>query len=162
VDADLLAIVVLVESGGDPAAKSPSGALGLMQILPLTGRHIATERKLEGHKSARLVDPAYNLDFGAWYLSQQLGAFEIADDRARTVDLAAAAYNAGPGKLARFLNAEEKLSSETERYIRWVGGMWRDRRAQTSDTYGAWWRAGGSRLVERAASAMKIDVVAPP
>ena len=49
VDADLLAIVVLVESGGNPRAKSPSGALGLMQILPLTGRHIATERKLSGH-----------------------------------------------------------------------------------------------------------------
>ncbi len=161
VDADLLAIVVLVESGGNPRAKSPSGALGLMQILPLTGRHIATERKLSGHADKRLSDPGYNLDFGAWYLGVQLAAFATPHDGARTVDLAAAAYNAGPNRLKRHLRGDDSLTSETERYMRWVGGMWRERNAARSDTYAAWWRAGGSRLVEEAGEALDVAVVPP-
>jgi hypothetical protein len=161
VDADLLAIIVLVESGGDPKAKSPSGALGLMQILPITGRHIANERKLAGHSDKRLTDPDYNLDFGAWYLGHQLVAFSAPHDQDHTVDLGAAAYNAGPGSLKKHLRDAAPLSDETQRYIRWVGGMWRERRSDRSDTYAAWWRAGGSHLVERAGDALNISVSPP-
>ncbi|MBI4957652.1 MAG: transglycosylase SLT domain-containing protein [Myxococcales bacterium] len=159
--ADLVAIVVLVESGGDPAARSPSGARGLMQILPPTGRHIAGVRALADHEDRRLVEPRYNLDLGAWYLARQRADF-AADDPGKTVELVAAAYNGGPGRLARHLRGEGTLSAETDRYVGWVGGMWRERRAPRSVTYAAWWDAGGSRLVTRAARALDEPVAPPP
>lgn len=146
VDADLLAIVVLVESGGDPAAVSPSGALGLMQIMPATGSDIAERRGIAGHVDQHLYDPAYNIDFGAWYLGNQVRRFWTGQ-ASQTVDLAAAAYNGGPGRVGRHLDSGEPLPAETERYRQWVGGMWRERYLPTSQTFAAWWQAGGSRLV---------------
>lgn len=162
VDPELLAIIVLVESGGNPVAKSRSGALGLMQIIPLTGKHIATQRKLPEQPVEKLTDPDYNMDFGSWYIGLQLGAFQVAGDRTRTVELAAAAYNGGPNKLKRHLNGAESLSNETQRYVKWVGGMWRERRKPRSGTYAAWWDAGGERLVREAGTKLTLDVAPPP
>jgi soluble lytic murein transglycosylase-like protein len=153
---DLLAIIVLVESGGNPQARSTTGAVGLMQIVPGTGRHIAAERQSTGHTDEKLYQPRYNLDFGAWYLTRQLQSFAV-DDEARSVDLAAAAYNGGPTRLARHLQGDATLSGQTERYVRWVGGMWRERREPSSATYQAWLDAGGSRLVARAAHTLGLD-----
>ncbi len=146
VDANLLAIVVLVESGGDPTAVSPSGATGLMQIMPATGADIAQRRGIGGHIDQHLFDPAYNIDFGAWYLSRQLRRFWTGEP-ASTVDRAAAAYNGGPGRLNRHLKSGKPLPAETARYRQWVGGMWRERYSPASRTYAAWWQAGGGRLV---------------
>lgn len=162
VDPELLAIIVLVESGGNPVAKSKSGALGLMQIIPITGKHIAIERKLPEQPLEKLTDPDYNLDFGSWYISHQLTSFEVAGDRTRTVELAAAAYNGGPNKLKRHLNGAESLSKETQRYVQWVGGMWRERRNDRSSTYAKWWTAGGERLVRAAGTKLTLDVTPPP
>lgn len=162
VDPELLAIIVLVESGGNPEAKSKSGALGLMQIIPITGKHIAIERKLPAAPPTKLTDPDYNLDFGSWYIGHQLASFEVAGDRTRTVELAAAAYNGGPNKLKRHLNGAESLSNETQRYVQWVGGMWRERRKDRSSTYAKWWDAGGERLVRAAGTKLTLDVTPPP
>lgn len=162
VDPELLAIIVLVESGGNPEAKSKSGALGLMQIIPITGKHIAIERKLPTEPPTKLPDPDYNLDFGSWYIGHQLASFEVAGDRTRTVELAAAAYNGGPNKLKRHLNGAESLSNETQRYVQWVGGMWRERRKDRSATYAKWWDAGGERLVRAAGTKLTLDVSPPP
>jgi hypothetical protein len=155
-DPDLVAIVVLVESGGGPHARSGTGALGLMQILPLTGRHIARERVLGGHSDERLLEAGYNLDLGSWYLARQTAAF-AADDEARTVERAAAAYNGGPGRLGHYLRGEGTLSAETERYVGWVGGMWRERHQPRSPTFEAWWQAGGWRLVRKAEKELGLD-----
>ena len=156
-DPDLVAIVVLVESGGGPHARSGTGALGLMQILPLTGRHIAHERVLGGHSDERLLESSYNLDLGSWYLARQTAAF-AADDETRTVERAAAAYNGGPSRLGRHLRGEGTLSAETERYVGWVGGMWRERHEPRSPTFEAWWQAGGWRLVRKAEADLGLDV----
>jgi soluble lytic murein transglycosylase-like protein len=162
VDPELLAIIVLVESGGNPTAKSKSGALGLMQIIPLTGKHIATERKLPEQPKEKLTDPDYNLDFGAWYIGHQLLSFQVPGDRTRSIELAAAAYNGGPNKLKRHLNGAESLSNETQRYVKWVGGMWRERRKERSSTYAAWWSAGGERLIRDAGTKLEVPVTPPP
>jgi soluble lytic murein transglycosylase-like protein len=148
VDANLLAIVVLVESGGDPIASSPAGAMGLMQIMPETGREIARERGMLTHVDARLYDPAYNIDFGAYYLAKQLRRFHTPDPNL-TIERAAAAYNGGPGRLARHLGSGEPLPAETMRYKRWVTGMWQDRHMPVSPMFSEWWSAGGERLVAR-------------
>jgi beta-lactamase regulating signal transducer with metallopeptidase domain len=143
----LLAIVTLVESLGNPAAHSPSGAIGLMQIMPSTAAQIAAERGLVDYSESQLWDPAYNLDLGAWYLAEQLAAFRAEGDR--SVALAAVAYNAGPQRARAYLERAAPLFEETERYRDLVVGMWRERERDQSPTFTAW-REG--RRAGRAAS----------
>lgn len=159
VDPALVAIVVLVESGGNPMAVSPAGATGLMQVMPLTAGDIARNRGLGPFDVARLRDPAVCVDFGTWYLSKQLLAFGISDDPdwQTSVERAAAAYNGGPGTAGQWLRGGA-LPGETAAYVRWVGGMWRERGEPTSPTYNAWLAAGGAALVDQA----RPPLVLPP
>lgn len=82
----LLQAVVETESGFDPAAVSPKGALGLMQLMPQTARELRVDDPR---------DPAANLDGGARYLKQLLA------QHGNDLSLALAAYNAGPGAVQR-------------------------------------------------------------
>lgn len=151
IDAELLAIVTLVESGGWVAAVSPTGARGLMQVMPATAGIIATERMLPSPTATRLSEPAVSIDFGAFYLRQQLAAFAT-PDLDESVSRAAGAYNGGPTAFRRFLEADGELSEQTKRYRDWVGGMWRERRHAASSTFARWRAAGGDRLIEKAAA----------
>jgi beta-lactamase regulating signal transducer with metallopeptidase domain len=137
-DPALLAIVTLVESSGDPAARSPRGALGLMQLMPATAARIAAERQLSGYSDERLLEPAYNIDLGAWYLSRQLADLGARGLAARSVELAAVAYNAGPRALRSYLEDGAALPAETEHYRDLVLGMWNERHEPESATYAAW------------------------
>ena len=152
VDPSLIAIIALVESGGDPSAKSPSGALGLMQVMPLTGQDIADRRGIRGFRTEQLLDPATNIDFGTWYIAQQLQAFGQPNDAdwQASVELAAAAYNGGPTTVMRYLDNSGGLPNETQRYRQWVGGMWAERNASSSPTFQAWLGAGGHYLIRSA------------
>ncbi|MDR5653029.1 lytic transglycosylase domain-containing protein [Ruixingdingia sedimenti] len=79
------------ESEFDPAARSPAGARGLMQVMPGTAELMA--RKLGiAHDAARLDDPAHNARLGAAYLAQ------LTDEFGSALALVAAGYNAGPGR----------------------------------------------------------------
>lgn len=153
VDPALVAIIVLVESGGNPMAVSPAGATGLMQVMPLTAGDIARTRGLGAFDAADLRDPVVCVDFGTWYLSKQLLAFGISDDPdwQTSVERAAAAYNGGPGAAGKWLRGGA-LPGETVAYVQWVGGMWRERGEPTSPTYDAWLAAGGGALVDRSAA----------
>jgi beta-lactamase regulating signal transducer with metallopeptidase domain len=131
VDPDLLAIVVLVESRGDPQARSPIGARGLMQVMPQTAAAIAAERGLE-HSDDELDDPTYNLDLGAWYLARQLEEFGTDRPTEEAIDLAAAAYNAGPNRVRKALRGEAELSDETQRYRSIVAALWSERQLPES------------------------------
>jgi beta-lactamase regulating signal transducer with metallopeptidase domain len=138
VSPDLLAIVMLIESRGNPAAQSPSGAIGLMQIMPATGAKIAAERHLDDYSEARLWEPAYNLDFGAWYLAEQLDAFDSLGDR--SVALAAVAYNGGPKRARAYLETgnDAALYEPIRKYRDLVVGMWQERELAESNTFAAW------------------------
>lgn len=151
VDPELLAIVMLVESGGNPAAVSPAGAVGLMQVMPATAADIARLRGLPAPGVVELAVPATNIDFGAWYLARQLASFGSADDPdwQRSVELAAVAYNGGPGSAAASLRGGF-VPAEARRYRVWVGGMWSERGAASSATFERWLSAGGGYLVDRA------------
>lgn len=74
IDADLLAALIWVESGGNPSAVSPSGAIGLMQIMPSDG--LAAGFQCVGGpcfanrpRSNQLLDPQYNLQYGGRMLA---------------------------------------------------------------------------------------------
>lgn len=148
IDPNLLAIITLVESGGNPNAVSPSGAIGLVQVMPATALDIARQR---GVALGDQTNPVTNLDFGAWYLAAQLRAFGQRDDPdwRTSVDRAAAAYNGGPGSVRRWL-AGGSLPAEAQRYRTYVTGMWAERALASSPMYERWLAAGGSALVAAA------------
>ncbi|MCA9553622.1 MAG: peptidoglycan DD-metalloendopeptidase family protein, partial [Myxococcales bacterium] len=123
----LLAAMLLIESGGDEAARSPSGAAGLMQLMPETARRIAKARGLDAPTDEAIFDPELNLDFGAWYLARQLERFE--DPR-----LAVAAYNAGPARVVAHVERGQRLPDESRRYADQVIALWSERSEATSPT----------------------------
>jgi soluble lytic murein transglycosylase len=85
------------ESGFNAAAVSSSGALGLMQLLPSTAREVAGKLSLPFVEDKLTRDPAYNVTLGTQYLAEMLQRF------GGSYELAAAAYNAGPNRVAQWL-----------------------------------------------------------
>jgi len=90
------------ESRFDANAVSPVGALGLMQVMPATGREIAEAIGWSGFDPSRLLDPVVALHFGAYYLGRQLERFET------FWPAALAAYNGGPPAVARWWEFPER------------------------------------------------------
>lgn len=89
-----------------PDARSSAGALGLMQLMPATGRQLARQAGLSWGGAATLVDPETNIALGTTYLAQMLSRF--GDNRV----LATAAYNAGPSRVARWLPEQGALPAD--------------------------------------------------
>lgn len=81
----LFQALVEAESAYDPTAVSPKGAYGLGQLMPATARSLGVDRS----------DPGQNLEGAARYLLAQLSEF-------RDIDLALAAYNAGPHRVREY------------------------------------------------------------
>jgi soluble lytic murein transglycosylase len=77
------------ESGFDPHARSGAGAMGMMQLMPATAHTLA--RRL-GYGGGELEDADYNMTLGSAYLGQLVNQFS------GSYVMAAAAYNAGPGR----------------------------------------------------------------
>lgn len=86
VDPNLVRSVIVAESGGDPNAVSPKGALGLMQLMPATASCLGVDDPF---------DPVQNLEGGIKYLAQLIDRYD------GDVEKALAAYNAGPGAVDR-------------------------------------------------------------
>jgi soluble lytic murein transglycosylase len=89
-DPYLLAAVARTESNFNPAAVSPVGAVGVMQIMPETAKWIAGLNSWKGDKRPVLTDPTDSLELGACYLEYLIQRFD------GDVSAALAAYNAGP------------------------------------------------------------------
>ncbi len=85
------------ESSFNAAAVSSSNALGLMQLLPSTARDVAGRLGVPFIQEKLTRDPAYNVQLGSQYLAEMLKRF------GGSYELAAAAYNAGPNRVARWL-----------------------------------------------------------
>jgi len=89
IDPELLHAIIHVESRHNPAAISPKGAIGLMQVLPATARRMGIER---------FSTPEGNISAGARYLRFLLDIF------GKDIQLALAAYNAGENAVIRHGN----------------------------------------------------------
>jgi soluble lytic murein transglycosylase-like protein len=99
----LLSAVMQKESATRPDAVSPAGAIGLMQIMPDTGRDL-------GYTPEQLRDPAINIEAGAKYLKQLLDQF------GGDAELALAAYNSGMGNVRKYGNKVPPFK-ETQDYV---------------------------------------------
>ena len=79
-----------------PQLRSHAGASGLMQVMPATARWVAKKIGMEGYRADQISDPLVNLQLGTRYLKLVL------DDLSGSMAMAAAAYNAGPGRPRRW------------------------------------------------------------
>ncbi len=95
-----VAAIVRTESGFRPGAVSPKGAVGLMQIMPDTGRWAAENLGFAHFEPDMLKDPATNLMIGTWYLA------ELRKEFGSNLVLVVAAYNAGRGQVREWVKKD--------------------------------------------------------
>ncbi|MCF4165124.1 lytic transglycosylase domain-containing protein [Zavarzinia compransoris] len=94
IDRALLFAFAKQESGFNTRARSPVGAIGLMQLMPSTARIVADRRGIDlGRKLEHLTDPGTNLSLGQAYIEMLMANEGVGSN----LFLVAAAYNAGPG-----------------------------------------------------------------
>lgn len=157
VDPNLLAIIMTIESGGDPNAES-GVAKGLMQITDPTAGDIAKRYLHQPLTAYDLKKPETSIEFGAayaHYLIDQLGDANQGPSWDETVTLIAAGYNGGL-KAAHAYEAKkwqglEEYDHQTFGYARYVRVMWQERHDPLSFTYRYWYdTAHGDALVKGA------------
>ena len=113
VDYALLQALIATESGFDPVAVSPKGAVGLMQLMPDTARRYGVAGDSKNPVEKKLTDPRTNIKAGTRYLSYLLDLFP------GQLELALAAYNAGEGAVQRAGNKIPNYK-ETQNYVKTV------------------------------------------
>lgn len=91
-----VAALIRQESEFDPVVVSRAGAVGLMQIMPPTGRQLARQLRLGTSTNARLRQPLFNLNLGTFYLRKLL------DLRGGSIEETLAGYNAGASRVVRW------------------------------------------------------------
>ncbi len=110
IDPYLIAGLIRQETIFNPQAVSRANAIGLMQLLPSTGRSVAKRYSLGGGaiSSADLFNPILNIQLGTAYVAEQIRSFG-------RFEYVAAAYNGGPSRVARWLN--ELPAGEIEEWV---------------------------------------------
>ena len=131
-DPNLVAVIMQIESCGDPRARSRAGAMGLFQVMPF---HF--------YAADNPYDPDTNAARGLAYLAKSLKA---ANGNAR---LALAGYNGGIGVITR---AEWTWSAETKRYVYYGAPIYEDARrgAASSSMLDEWYKKYGVALCRQA------------
>lgn len=113
IDFELLQALIAAESGFNPTAVSPKGAIGLMQIMPATARRYGVDGDRTMALERKLVDPKTNIRTGTRYLRDLINMFP------GQLELAIAAYNAGEGAVQRAGNKIPNYK-ETQNYVKTV------------------------------------------
>ena len=113
IDYSLLKALIVTESGFNPNAVSPKGAVGLMQLIPPTAQRYGVTAAKGGTIEEKLTDPKTNIKAGARYLADLMRKFP------GRLELVLAAYNAGEGAVQR---AGNKIPNypETQNYVKTV------------------------------------------
>lgn len=113
VELPLLKAVMAAESGFNPAAVSPRGAVGLMQVMPATAERYGLQGDKRKSVNDKLADPKTNIRLAARYLRDLMRLFP--DQLA----LVLASYNAGEGAVQKFRNRVPPYP-ETRNYVKLV------------------------------------------
>ena len=100
VDTFLVAAMILEESRYNAEAVSWAGAIGLMQIMPATGRELAQQLKIRRFRTSMLKQPDVNIQMGTKYIGDLNSWF---NDNAMLV---IGAYNGGPGRMRRWVKSK--------------------------------------------------------
>lgn len=137
-DPNLAAVVMQIESCGDPQATSRAGAMGLFQVMPF--HFLSTENPYH---------PDTNALRGLGYLKRSL---EVANGVSR---LALAGYNGGIGVIRR---SESSWSSETQRYVHYGGPIYEDARSGVTSSVilNEWYARYGAGLCRQAAQRLGL------
>lgn len=152
-DANLIAIIMTLESGGGPKAISEVQAKGLMQIMPPTAQDTAQRYTKKSFKNYDLLDGKTSIEFGTAYLSMLRDEYGIdghGPNWDTTVELIAAAYNGGFSAANAIEKGEGIRDTQTLSYSRDAFNMWRERNSQSSPTYDRWIERGGQDLINNA------------
>jgi soluble lytic murein transglycosylase-like protein len=153
VDANLIAILMTLESGGDANANSSSDAVGLMQLTPPTAKDVASKFLKQPTSNYNLKDPRTNIEFGTAYIAylrDQFGTAKQGPDWNSSVELIAAGYNGGPGAANRLEQGRGLTDTQTVVYSRDAFNMWRERHTGDSQTFDRWKERGGQALIDTA------------
>lgn len=100
VDPYLVIAVIRAESNFMPQSESHKGALGLMQLMPITASDIAQKMKDESFTLEKLKDPEKNIQYGTWYLANLQKEFN-------NTTLTVAAYNGGRGHVKEWITSQQ-------------------------------------------------------
>jgi soluble lytic murein transglycosylase len=149
VDPLLVAAIIRVESNFSPERVSAKKAAGLMQIMPQTAEWIVERGGYAPEAVEQLHQPDVAIELGVWYLRELKRQFAPVLKEMETKDavsLLAAAYNAGPGTVAKWLNdrvwdghyetREHIPYGETRHYVRRVWYYYE----KYNDIYGEEWK----------------------
>lgn len=101
VDKALIYAMILEESRYRRDAISWAGAIGLMQIMPSTGRELARQLNIRRFRSSMLKDPEINIRMGTKYIGYLNSLFD------NNPLLVSGAYNGGPGRMKRWLDSKQ-------------------------------------------------------
>lgn len=122
-DASWLLAIARQESAFNPQARSHAGAMGLMQVMPATGKQVGRWLNKPLVNDSELYHPARNIEMGSFYIRRMQDQFQ------GNPILATAAYNAGPHRVSRWLPEQTMPAdiwvenipfTETRRYVRAV------------------------------------------
>ncbi len=120
VDPVLMKAIIKAESNFVSDAVSTKGAIGLMQIMPSTGRQIAQYLQIKNFKAEMLYNPEINIMFGIWYYKILYTMFK------GNSNLILASYNAGLGNVSQWrqmnpiveYDSEQMPFNETKKYVK--------------------------------------------
>lgn len=131
-DTDLICATITHESAKtwEYDITSHVGAMGLMQIMPATGRFLADHEGIEWTNSNDILyNPITNIRLGSRYLSMLIGKYSKVMSRELAVEAALAAYNGGERRVAYWIKKKRKykyLYKETQTYIPRVLDLYKD------------------------------------
>ncbi|MBL0419479.1 lytic transglycosylase domain-containing protein [Ramlibacter sp. AW1] len=143
IDYELLKALIVTESGFDPRAISPKGAVGLMQVMPATAERWGLKGDARRPVPELLTEARTNLRIGARYLRHLIDLFP------GRLDLALAAYNAGEGAVQRAGNRIPDYR-ETQAYVRNVLQIYHGLKPPAP------------RMQARAPQRVRVEMPAPP
>lgn len=109
-DPELIVSIIMTESSFYNRAVSHKGAIGLMQLLPMTGREVAEMNRIPFGGAEVLYDPHLNVRLGTYYLA-------LLHKRFGNLELALAAYNNGPTRIASLMHQGIQLPTAYSRKV---------------------------------------------